>query len=208
VTVAVPGTVGERELGLKTVAAWREGERDREVAGAGMRIGREFFADPVHCAATGRQGQNRMRSVAFAHAGLLRSCILVARTDPKDRLARSVVFARSRKAENATKVLGLPEHSSGITLLPHRYASSVGRGTTGAGMRVDQTIRLDRVSIVACRLDGRGAGGDRAAVHGADRDCLDLVGAPVRWRRRRSSSRGAGAVDRFVTAFRSIFAVR
>src|SRR5262249_189713 len=95
-TVAMPGTVSESELRLKTVAARREGNREGEVAGAGVRVRGELFADPVHGTAAGRQGKNGTRAVASAHAGpslvdpWRRTLILI-----ENRFPRSVAVARS-----------------------------------------------------------------------------------------------------------------
>src|SRR5207249_2241987 len=48
-TIGIPGAVNKAELGLKPVSARGQRNWNGEVAGAGMQVGREFFAEAVEC---------------------------------------------------------------------------------------------------------------------------------------------------------------
>lgn len=67
--VPVAGAVNEIELWLESVATRRQRDRDREVAGAGVEIGREGLADAMQGTAALRQGDGLIAGVTLVRHG-------------------------------------------------------------------------------------------------------------------------------------------
>ena len=68
-TVAISGAVAKIQLGIETVAAGWQCNRDCKIARSGVQIGREFFADAMQCSAAVGKRNHLGRSAGLVSHG-------------------------------------------------------------------------------------------------------------------------------------------